>query len=201
MSGKMISNIGLERTLVMIKPDGVQRGLIGEIIGRFEKRGLKIIAAKILKPSVDHFENHYPKGDDWIKRLGTKGFAVFNELGLSPKDHMGTEDEFEAGSMVRKWLIEYIMEAPVMAMVIEGFHAIDIVRKMVGVTAPSKAETGTIRGDFSIDSPVAANLNKRAMKNLVHASETVEEAQHEIAHWFSEDEIHDYERCDHGAMF
>jgi nucleoside-diphosphate kinase len=196
-----ISKVGLERTFVMIKPDGVVRGLIGEIIGRFEKRGLKLIALKMLKPSIEHVDSHYPKDPAWIKRLGEKGFKTFHEYGVDPKEKMGTDDEMEAGTMVREWLMNYIMEAPVVAMVIEGYHSVTIVRKIVGVTTPAQAELGTIRGDYSIDSPVAANLNKRAMKNLIHASETVEEAKHEIEHWFSEEELSDYERSDHKAMF
>ena len=198
---KETKEIGMERTFVMIKPDGVMRGLIGVIVGRFERRGLKLVAMKMLKPTLEHVNDHYPKDEAWIKRLGQKGFKTFAEHGLSTKDKMGTEDELEAGKMVREWLINYIMDAPVLAMVIEGYHAVEVVRKIVGPTIPSKAELGTIRGDFSIDSPVAANLNKRAMKNLIHASETTEEAEHEIDHWFSEAEIYEYERSDQRAMF
>lgn len=198
---KGTKEIGMERTFVMIKPDGVLRGLIGEIVGRFERRGLKLVAMKMIKPTMEHVNDHYPKDEAWIKRLGQKGFKTFAEHGISAKDKMGTEDELEAGRMVREWLMDYIMDAPVLAMVIEGYHAVEVVRKIVGPTIPSKAELGTIRGDFSIDSPVAANLNKRAMKNLIHASETPEEAEHEIDHWFSEAEIYEYERSDQRAMF
>lgn len=201
MAGKKPNQVGYERTFVMIKPDGTQRGLIGEIFGRFEKRGLKITALKMIKPSFDLVDNHYPSDEAWIERLGEKGFKVFEECGVDIKENMGTDDKKECGKLVRKWLLEYIMEAPVVAAVIEGYHAVELVRKMVGVTAPSKAELGTIRGDFSLDSPVAANLNKRAMKNLIHASETPDEAAVEITHWFSEDEIFDYNRTDHAAMF
>lgn len=198
---KEAKEIGMERTFVMIKPDGILRGLIGEVIGRFERRGLKLVGMKMMKPSLEHINDHYPKDEAWIKRLGQKGFKTFAEHGISPLEKMGTEDELEAGTMVREWLMNYIMDAPVLAMVIEGYHAVEVARKIVGPTIPSKAELGTIRGDFSIDSPVAANLNKRAMKNLIHASETPEEAEHEIEHWFSESEIYDYERSDQKAMF
>jgi len=192
----------VERTLVMVKPDGVERGLIGEIIGRFEKRGLKIVALKMMKPSIESIDEHYPKDDAWIARLGDKGFNVFKELGLDPKEIMGTDNNLEAGKSVRKWLIDFMTEAPVVAMIIEGFHAIEMVRKIVGVTLPSKADIGTIRGDYSVDSPAAANVNKRAIRNIVHASENKEEAKQEISHWFLEDEIYDdYERSDHMAMF
>lgn len=201
MASKRISDVVLERSFVMLKPDAVERGLIGEIIGRLERRGLKIVALKMLKPSVDHVDAHYPKDEAWIERLGEKGFGVFKEYSLDPKEHMGTDDKKEAGNMVRQWLVDYIADAPVIAMVIEGIHAINMVRKIVGATLPNKAEIGTIRGDYSIDSPAAANLAGRAVKNLIHASENVEEAKHEITHWFSEEEIHDYDRAEHASMF
>ena len=191
-----------ERTFVLVKPDGVQRGLIGEVVSRLEKRGLKIVALKMIKPSLDHIDDHYPKDEKWIARLGDKGFNVFNEYGIDPKEIMGTDNNLEAGKKVREWLINYLTEAPVVAMIIEGIHAVDMVRKLAGNTLPSKAEIGTIRGDFSVDSPAAANFQKRAIKNLMHASETPEEAQNEISHWFSAEEIFDdYQRAEHSAMF
>jgi len=191
-----------ERTFVLVKPDGVERGLVGEVIGRLEKRGLKIVALKMIKPSLEHINDHYPKDEKWIARLGDKGFNVFSEYGIDPKDIMGTDNNLEAGKQVREWLINYLTEAPVVAMIVEGIHAVDMVRKLAGNTLPSKAEIGTIRGDFSVDSPAAANFQKRAIKNLMHASETPEEAKNEIAHWFSSEEIFDdYDRAEHGAMF
>lgn len=195
-------DLAVEQTFVMVKPDGVERGLVGEIIKRYEQRGLKLIAMKMIKPSVDHIDAHYPKDDAWISRLGDKGFNVFKELGLNPKDVMGTDSNLEAGKQVRRWLIDFMTEAPVVAMVVEGIQAIEMVRKITGSTLPSKAEIGTVRGDFSVDSPVAANIGKRAIRNLIHASENKEEAQNEITHWFSANEIFDdYERVDHKAMF
>jgi len=195
------SGLAIERTLVLVKPDGVQRGLIGEVIGRLEKRGLKIIALKMVKPTLEHLDEHYPKDEAWIERLGDKGFKVFAEYNINPKNHMGTDDKKEAGKMVREWLINYLTEAPVVALVIEGVHAIDMVRKIAGNTLPSKAEIGTIRGDYSVDSPAAANLEGRAIKNIIHSSETKEEAEHEIEHWFAAEEIIDYKRSDHVVMF
>lgn len=195
------TSVAIERTFVMVKPDGVQRGLIGEVISRLEKRGLQIIAMKMVKPTLEHLDEHYPKDEAWIERLGDKGFKVFLEYGISPKEHMGTDDKKEAGKMVREWLIKYLTEAPVVAMVVEGVHAVDMIRKIAGNTLPSKADIGTIRGDYSVDSPASANLEGRAIKNIVHASESTEEAKHEIEHWFSEEEIHDYTRSDHTVMF
>lgn len=201
MTDKRIPEVVLDRTFVMVKPDGVERGLVGDIVSRFEHRGLKIVAMKMMKPSIEHVDAHYPRDEVWIERLGEKGFSTFAEYGMNPKDVMGTDDKKEAGRMVREWLVNYIADAPVVAMVVEGVHAVDMVRKIVGATLPHKADIGTIRGDYSIDSPAAANLSGRAIKNLVHASENKEEAKHEIAHWFSEEEIYDYERADHSAMF
>ncbi len=121
---------GVERTFAMVKPDGVQRGLIGQIITRLEQRGLKIVAMKMVKPTLEHVSNHYPQDEAWIKRLGQKGFTVFEEQGIDPKEAMGTDDLLEAGKMVRQWLMEFMTSAPVVAMVIEGVHAIDMVRKI-----------------------------------------------------------------------
>lgn len=194
-------NPAIERTLVIVKPDGVQRGLIGEVITRLENRGLKLIALKMVKPSLEHVDSHYPKDEAWIERLGHKGFSVFEEYGIDPKEYMGTDSKKEAGKMVRNWLVSYLTEAPVVPMVVEGVHAIDMVRKIAGNTLPSKADIGTIRGDFSVDSPAAANLEGRAIKNIVHASETVEEAEHEIAHWFAQEEIFEYSLAHHAAMY
>lgn len=194
-------NVAIERTLVLVKPDGVQRGLIGEVLLRLEKRGLKIIAIKMVKPTLEHIDEHYPKDEAWIERLGEKGFKVFLEYGIDPKEQMGTADKKEAGKMVREWLVNYLTEAPVVAMVVEGVHAIDMIRKIAGNTLPNKAEIGTIRGDFSVDSPASANLEGRAIKNIIHASETPEESDHEIEHWFAPEEIYDYKRSDHSVMF
>ena len=191
----------IERTFVMVKPDGVQRGLIGEIIKRLEQRGLKVVALKMVKPSLEHISAHYPTDEKWLRRLGDKGFNSFKELGLDTMKVMGTTDNLEAGKEVRKWLMNYMLEAPVVPMVIEGVHAIDMVRKIAGSTLPLKAEIGTIRGDYSSDSSSAANPEKRSIKNLLHASETKEEAQHEISHWFSDEEIYSWDRPDHKAMF
>jgi nucleoside-diphosphate kinase len=125
----MKKNPAIQKTFAMIKPDGTCRGLIGEIISRIEKRGLKIVAIKMIKPSLEHVDNHYPKDEDWIARLGEKGFTVFDELGIDPKEVMGTRDKLEAGKQVREWLVNYMTEAPVVAMVVEGIHAIEMMRK------------------------------------------------------------------------
>ena len=189
-----------ERTFVMIKPDGVKRGLVGEIMKRIEQRGLKIIACVMFHPSRAHVDKHYPKNKQWICRIGEKTMNTYTKYGIDPKTELGTDDHETIGKKVRAWILGYVTSGPTVKMVVEGVHAIDMVRKLCGNTIPSTAELGSIRGDFSADSPAAANNEKRAVHNLVHASETPAEAQHEIALWFKPNEIHDYHRAEEELM-
>ncbi|MAG12046.1 MAG: nucleoside-diphosphate kinase [Parcubacteria group bacterium] len=182
----------LEMTYCMVKPDGVTRGLIGEIIRRMEQRGLKIIAIEMIQPSHDEMDKHYPTDEAWIRRVGQKTLSTYEKYGYDAMEELGTADDLEIGKMVREWLINFMISAPVVKMVVQGVHAIDMVRKLAGHTIPSMADVGTIRGDYSMESAVSANKGKRAIMNLVHASETPEEAEHEIAHWFNKDQIHAY---------
>lgn len=183
-----------ERTYVMIKPDGVRKGLIGEIIKRFEQRDLKVVALEMSQPLYDQMDNHYPKKEEWVTRLGEKTKATYEKYGYDLFTDFGTDDTSKIGPEVRKWVIDFMMSAPVVKMVVQGTHAVDVVRKIAGDTMPYKADMGTIRGDFSIDSPALANKEKRAVMNVVHCSETPEEAEHEIKHWFGNSVIHDYKR-------
>jgi nucleoside-diphosphate kinase len=183
-----------ERTYVMIKPDGVQKGLIGEIIKRFEQRDLKIVALEMFQPTFEEIDNHYPKDAKWITRLGEKTLGTYEKYGYDAMEDFGTKDAEKIGPEIRKWLMNYLLLAPVVKMVVEGTHAVDMVRKIAGPTLPYLAEIGTIRGDFSIDSPALANAEKRAVMNIVHASETPEEAEHEIEHWFSNTKMFEYKR-------
>jgi len=188
-------NFKKEKTLVLIKPDGVKKGIIGEIIRRFEQRDLKIVALEMFDPNHDDIDNHYPKSKDWINRLGEKTLNTYEKYDIDPNEALGTEDKEEIGKMVRSWLIEYMTSAPLVKMIVQGVHAIDVVRKIAGPTMPYEADMGTIRGDFSIDSPALANTEKRSVMNIVHASENKEEAEHEIKHWFGKDfEAFDYKR-------
>ncbi len=183
-----------ERTYVMVKPDGVVKGLIGEIIKRFEQRDLKIVALEMYKPTYEEIDNHYPKDPAWIARLGEKTLKTYKKYGYDPLEDFGTDDPAKIGPEIRKWLMDYMTSAPVVKMVVEGTHAVDMVRKIAGPTMPYLAEMGTIRGDYSNDSPAVANAEKRAIMNLIHASETPEEAAHEIEHWFGTSTIHNYKR-------
>ena len=190
-----------ERTFLMVKPDGVKRGLIGETISRLEKRGLKIIALSMVTPTRKQIDDHYPKSEAWITRLGERTLSTYAQYNWDPIKELGTKDSAKIGKMVRNWVLEYMTSGPVVKMVVEGIHAIDMVRKICGNTMPYKADMGTIRGDFSIDSAALASREKRAIYNLVHASETLEEVANEMSRWISKDEIHDYKRSDEDIMF
>jgi len=156
----------IQQTLVLVKPDGVARGLTGEVIKRFEQRGLKIVALKLVKIDMDRAKQHYT--EDITKRKGEN---------------------------IRNLLLNYITEGPVIAMIIEGVRAIENVRKIVGTTESKSALPGTIRGDFSHVSYSYADSKKIAVKNIIHASSDENDAKQEIALWFSIDEIFDYKRA------
>jgi nucleoside-diphosphate kinase len=199
---KTIFEIKHQRTFCMIKPDGVMRGLIGEIIHRIEKAGLKIVAIKMLTPSKEMIKKHYPMSDEaWIARLGKKAKGSLDGLSLTAKEVYGTDDEKTLGENVLEGLIQYIQSGPVVAMVVEGMQAIEMVRKLAGPTLPFMAEVGTIRGDFSVDSPAVANVEQRSIHNLFHASENPAEAENEIKLWFGGETICDYSLGNDDIMY
>ncbi|MDN5275314.1 MAG: ndk2 [Candidatus Saccharibacteria bacterium] len=162
----MSSDNSVQKTLVLFKPDTVQRGLVGEILTRFERVGLKIVATKMIAPNKDHYYQHYEGIGQMITRRGEQAFDV---------------------------TLNMMIEGPVIAMVFEGVEAVALVRKLVGTTEPKSALPGTIRGDFSHMSFGYADDAKKGIPNLIHASGDPEEAVKEIAHWFKEDEIYSYE--------
>lgn len=183
----------MERTLVILKPDAVQRGIVGDIITRFEKVGLKIVGMKMVVPEDDRLTRHYPTTRrEFIEGMGHKTLNNYKELGIDAKDHFGHNDPYKIGLQVREWLVEFMKSGPVIAMVLEGPHAVETVRKIRGFTLPSAAQPGTITGDYSFDSSALANSAKRTIRNLVHASGDQEEAEYEIGIWFEADELHDY---------
>lgn len=192
MSGKYKSPKE-EKTVVMIKPDGVKRGLVGEIISRIEKRGLKIVSLEMIWAKRDQVDKHYPKDKEWIARLGEKTLASYKKYKIDAKKDLGTDDPFKIGKMIREWLLDYLTSGPMVKIIVKGNHAIEMVRKLAGNTMPADAEMGTIRGDFSIDDPGIANREKRAVYNMLHVSETPEEAEHEIEFWFAAEDIYDYD--------
>jgi nucleoside-diphosphate kinase len=191
----------IERTALIVKPDGVRRGLVGEVIGRVERMGLKVVGLKMVRPTRAHIDDFYPKSEEWMTRLGEKSLKTYKEYKVDPKKELGTDKASEIGKKVREWILEtWLAGAPVVVLAVEGVHAITHVRGLVGSTMPTFAQPGTIRGDYSIDSAVIANLVGRAVKNLVHASETPEEAKHELEHWFAPEQLFEYKRADEAAL-
>lgn len=155
----------IERTLILFKPDAVQRGVVGEILTRFERVGLKIVGTKMISPDKAHYHKHYEEIGQVITRRGEK---VFNNV------------------------LSNMTEGPVIAMVLEGIEAVDLVRKLVGSTEPKSATPGTIRGDFSHMSYGYGDEQDKGIPNLIHASGDKDDAKKEIPHWFSDDELYDY---------
>lgn len=190
-----------ERTVVLIKPDGVKRGLIGEIIKRIEQRGLKIIGLRMFQASAEKARHHYPGTKEWLRGMGLKTLENYEKYGKDPVKEVGTADPLAIGKKVWEWNVDYLTSGPMVALLVEGLHAIDMVRKIAGATLPSKAEMGTIRGDYSVDSPTLANANKRAIRNIIHASGDSQEAAHEITYWFDKKDIFDYKRTEEDIMF
>ncbi|MFH1188828.1 MAG: nucleoside-diphosphate kinase [bacterium] len=177
-----------ERTLIVIKPDGVQRTLMGEIITRYERIGLKLVGIKMLVPSADMVEKHYTLDPEWRRLAGEKTIKAYQSKGKQPP----SDDPFEITAKILAGLKKYMTSGPVVAMVWEGVHVVSIVRKITGGTEPLTSDVGTIRGDYVLDSYQFADTDGRAVRNLVHASGSVEEAQKEIAHWFDEKELINY---------
>ena len=197
-----VNKIRFERTFCMIKPDGVKRALIGDIISRFEKSGLKIVAIRMFTPTAAQVRKHYPMSDEaWVMRLGEKSLSAFENIEADAKDVLGTVDKAQIGKRVSESLVQFMTSGPVVAMVIEGIQAIEMVRKICGHTLPFKADIGTIRGDYSVDSPSVANADFRAIHNLIHATETQSEAKNEIELWFGKKDIPSYDLGSEAIMY
>jgi nucleoside-diphosphate kinase len=177
-----------ERTLVILKPDSLQRNLVGEIISRYERVGLKLVAMKMMVPSADLIEKHYTLDPEWRRITGEKTIKGYKDKGLVPP----TNDPLEVTGILLKRLVKYMTAGPVIAMVWEGAHAVAIVRKITGGTEPLTSDVGTIRGDYVIDSYQLTDGDERSVRNLVHASGSVKEANDEIAHWFKKEELMSY---------
>jgi nucleoside-diphosphate kinase len=176
-----------ERTLVLLKPDTVQRSLVGEIIGRFERAGLKIVALKFLVSNKEQAYKHYVKNETEIEALGNRSIEGKKKSGLTV-----TDDPKTLGQKIVDRLVKFLTAGPVVAFVLEGNQAVAITRKLVGSTEPLQSDVGTIRGDYTIDSYELADNSDRSVRNLVHASANVGEADYEIKVWFSEQELIDY---------
>ncbi|MEY3784512.1 MAG: hypothetical protein RLZZ230_834 [Candidatus Parcubacteria bacterium] len=185
-----------ERSLVLLKPDTVQRSLVGEIIKRFERTGLKISTMKMVEATEAQLLEHYNKDDAWYLR---KGQGIVEELkGMGkPADR----EPMEYGKDIIRTVVKYMTAGPVVAMILEGNKAVSVVTKIVGSTEPSTSDVGTIRGDYTVDSYSHATFEDRAVRNLVHQSESPEEAEREIKIWFKEDEIMKYTTAQERIMY
>ncbi|MCK5059602.1 MAG: nucleoside-diphosphate kinase [Candidatus Pacebacteria bacterium] len=173
-----------EKTLVIVKPDGIQRSLIGEIIKRYERVGLKLAALKMVVSTEELIEKHYSSDSNWRIKNGEKSIKSYRDKGLKPP----TEDPMEMSGITLEKLKKYMSSGPVICMVWQGAHAVEIVRKITGGTEPLTSDVGTIRGDFVLDSYQISDTDGRAVRNLIHASGSIEEANKEIALWFSKEE-------------
>lgn len=186
-----------ERTLIVIKPDGVQRGLIGEIIRRYERSGLKLTGLKMIVPPEEFIERHYLVDPEWRVKTGMKTIESYKKKGKQPP----SEDPKEITEIILKNLKKYLSAGPVVAMVWQGIHAVGIVRKLTGGTEPLTSDVGTIRGDYTIDSYEVSDIDCRAVRNLLHASGSPEEAEKEIALWFKEEELHSYRLINEAILY
>jgi len=181
-----------EQTLIIIKHDGVARGLMGEVIKRFERIGFKLVAFEFIQSTEDLGSSHYPTSDKWFETVGNRTLNDYEKKGIDANDEFGTVDAIEIGKQIKGWLVEYLAYGPVLAMVWEGPGAVAVGRKLVGNTIPSNALPGTIRGDFSADNIELANAHNRPLYNLIHASGEVAEAKEEISLWFDKKEVFAY---------
>jgi nucleoside-diphosphate kinase len=172
---------------MIIKPDGVQRGLMGEILSRFERTGLKFVAIKFIVPTEEQCWTHYNKDEAWFLKKGTNIFEARKAAGM-PVD----KEPIEYGRDIIKQLANFMTSGPALAAVIEGNEAVSVVKKLVGGTEPKTSDVGTLRGDFTVDSYDLAGIDGRAVRNLIHCSDAPEEAQREIDIWFSKEELIKY---------
>lgn len=186
-----------ERTFIILKPDAIQRSLVGEIIRRFERVGLKLIALRFEIPNEEKVEKHYTLDPEWKRKVGEKSIESYQKKGETPP----SMDPIKVGDAVVDRLKAYMTSGPVVVMAWEGAHAVGLVRKLVGGTEPRSSDVGTIRGDFVLDSYAMADADDRAIRNLIHASGSVEEAKNELALWFTEKELVDYKIVSEAILY
>ena len=185
-----------ERSLVLLKTDAVQRSLVGEIIKRFEQKGLKIAALKMVMPTEAQLLEHYNKDDEWFLKKGTRIVEDLKGQGRPVE-----KEPIEYGRDIIRTIVNYMTAAPVVAMIWEGNQSVAVVTKLVGTTEPTTSDVGTIRGDYTVDSYGHSSYENRAVRNLIHCSESPEEAEREIAIWFSDAEIMQYTTAQERIMY
>jgi len=185
-----------ERTFVILKPDAVQRSLMGELIHRIERTGLKMVAAKFLVPTREQSLAHYNKDETWFLKVGTRNLNERKEKGLPVE-----KSEIEYGKDILEGNVKFLTSSPVLAMVFQGNRAVEIVKKQVGGTEPLTSDVGTIRSDYTIDSYALSGADGRCVRNLIHCSDMVEEAEREIKVWFKEEEIVQYTHLNEKILY
>lgn len=177
-----------ERTLIVIKPDGIQRSLIGEVIKRLERVGLKLVGIKMVVPTPEFIEKHYTVDPEWMRITGEKTIESYRKKGQTPPN----EDPIAVTTIVLNNLKKYMSSGPSIAMVWQGVHSVKLVRKLVGGTEPLTSDPGSLRGDFVLDSYQLSDTDSRAIRNLIHASGSTDDAQKEIDLWFKPEELINY---------
>lgn len=185
-----------ERTFVIIKPDGVQRSLIGEIVKRFERAGLKIVGMKFGLLDSKKIWDHYNKEDEWFLK---KGNNIIKDRG--DNNLLIEKEAIDYGKDIIRALEKFMTSGPVVSLVIEGNQAVAVVKKLVGGTEPTTSDVGTIRGDFTLDSYALSAVDDRAVRNLIHCSDQVDEAKREISLWFDEKELLDYRLVSEAILY
>ncbi len=184
---KKLIELRNERTLVLLKPDAVKRQIVGELVTRFERKGLKICGMKMVMPTEALAGQHYTDSEEWLKDSGERTYNSYVEKGIEPP--MSARD---LALNTRRKLMGGLTAGPLVALVLQGAHVIEIVRKMRGATSPQAADVGTIGFDYSVDSYELADAGDWPIRNIIHASDSVENAEREINIWFSEGEVLDY---------
>ena len=192
----MIKHPKKERTFVILKPDAVQRGLMGDIITRFEKVGLKMVALKMTMATEQQCWDHYNKDEAWFLKKGANIMKNREDLGMPIE-----KEALEYGKDIIRALVKFMTAGPIVPMIFEGNQAMGIVKKIVGGTEPLTSEVGTIRGDYTLDSYELSSYDDRAVRNLIHCSDEVTEAEREIKIWFEESEILNYRLVSEGIMY
>ncbi|MFZ2309925.1 MAG: nucleoside-diphosphate kinase [Patescibacteria group bacterium] len=185
-----------ERTFVILKPDAVQRGLMGDIITRFEKVGLKMVALKMIMAQEQQCWDHYNKDEAWFLKKGANIMKNREDLGMPIE-----KEALEYGKDIIRALAKFMTAGPIVPMIFEGNQAIGIVKKIVGGTEPLTSEVGTIRGDYTLDSYELSSYDDRAVRNLIHCSDLPEEAEREMKIWFTENEILSYRLVAEGIIY
>lgn len=184
----------IQRSLVLLKPDAVARGLSGEIISRIERSGLKMIAAKLVRPDIETGLSHYKKDDEWKIKVGQRAIDECKDFDLDVMEVFETNSPLEIGNLLVSRNAEFLNSGAVLALIFQGPNAVRKIRNLIGSTFPETANAGTIRGDFGLENSFTGTKRKRTTYNLIHASGEIEEAEEEIKIWFKPEEIVDYKQ-------